>query len=197
MFPPHTVSPAVLAARLQTLIPEYLPGLDTGAFEPTDRRRCWNKTISKSLELVAREDLGLRGVVENSALTPQQEQLRLSWRRDGRTVFAMATAWGGRAEVQQGLDYLEELKSPDKLLVYSCTKWQDAVIDQIEGSLLEYPYHLKGERYLFFNLLGMQNRFELMTCEVDHDGLPYNREDVRLHPVSGSPFAWSTGSRAL
>ena len=36
-------------------IPEYLPGTDTGAAEPTDRRICWNKTLKALLSAIGKE----------------------------------------------------------------------------------------------------------------------------------------------
>jgi hypothetical protein len=37
MFPHHVVTPEAFAAKFVQLLPEYLPGMDTGAFEATDR----------------------------------------------------------------------------------------------------------------------------------------------------------------
>ena len=49
------IAPQALASRIATLIPEYLPGMDTGAAEATDRRICWNKTLKALLSAIAVE----------------------------------------------------------------------------------------------------------------------------------------------
>lgn len=192
MFPPHVLTPAAFALRFVELLPEYLPGLDTGAFEPTDRRRCWNKTLKAMLTVIGENDNGL-DVTEQNPMPPLlKDQSSLRWERDGAPLFAMTTGWGDRKELQVALESLESFKCPQKLFVYSCQKWQEAVLDQIRGTLLRYPYHLAGEQYLLMNLLGAENRFDLMVADLDRSGhYPYGHDTI-LRSVTGSPFRWRT-----
>lgn len=192
MFPQHVLTPVAFAGRFVQLLPEYLPGVDTGAFEPTDRRRCWNKTLRAILTVMGKDDNGLDVPVQDPALTHLKDQSSLLWQDDGASLFAMTTGWGDRKELENSLEWLESFKCPQKLFIYSCTKWQDAVLDQIRGILFRYPYHLEGEQYLFMNLLGAENRFHLLFADLKQNGRQSAAPDGILHPVSGSPFSWST-----
>jgi hypothetical protein len=191
MFAQHVLKPAVFAQRFVELLPEYLPGVDTGAFEATDRRRCWNKTLSAVLTVIAKDDSGLKVSVENPMMTQLKDQSTFMWQRDGAPVFAMATGWGSRNELEISLEWLEAFKCPQKLFVYSCTKWQDAVLDQMRAALLRYPYHMEGEQYLFMNLVGAENRFHLYLADLDRSGPLSSMDNTALLLVPGSPFGWS------
>ena len=191
MFSQHVVTPAAFATRFVELLPEYLPGVDTGAFEPTDRRRCWNKTLNAVLTVIGKEDYGLDVSMENPTMIPLRDQTSLLWQRDRVALFAMTSAWGDRSEVERSLEWLEAFKCPQKLFVYSCSKWREAVLDQIRAALLRYPYHLAGEQYLFLNLVGAENRFDLLSADV-HQGGQLSKQDTLLRPVEGSPFSWRT-----
>ena len=190
MFTQHVVTPAVFASRFAELLPEYLPGVDTGAFEPTDRRRCWNKTLNGLLTVIGKEDNGLDVVVTNPAITALKDQSYVLWQREGVPVFAMVTGWGDRSELEISLQWLEAFKCPQKLLVYTCSKWQDAVLDQIRAALNRYPYHVEGEEYLFMNLLGAESRFHLFAADFDRSGRQPSGRDGLVKPVNGSPFSW-------
>ncbi len=192
MFSQHVVTPGAFATRFVQLLPEYLPGVDTGAFEPTDRRRCWNKTLKAVLTVIGKEDNGLTVAAQNPTVTMLKDQSSVLWQRDGASVFAMTTGWGDRNELETCLQWLEAFKCPQKLFVYSCTKWQDAVLDQILSVLLHYPYHMEGEQYLFMNLLGAENRFHLLSADLDRNGPQSSAHDSILQPVPGSPFSWRT-----
>jgi len=190
MFSEHVLTPTAFALRFVELLPEYLPGLDTGAFEPTDIRRCWNKTLKTVLTVIGNEDNGLRVAVQNPMMTLLKDQSSLTWQRDGVPVFAMATGWGNRSELEMSLEWLEAFKCPQKLFVYSCTKWQEAVLDQIRAALFRYPYHMEGEQYLFMNLVGAENRFHLLEADIDRSGRRTSLDKSVLRPVAGSPFSW-------
>jgi hypothetical protein len=192
MFPQHVVTPATFARRFVELLPEYLPGVDTGAFEATDRRRCWNKTLKAVLTVIGEDDNGLNVAVHNPMMTLLKDQSSLLWQHDGTPVFAMTTGWGDRNELEMCLEWLEALKCPQKLFVYSCSKWQESVLDQIRAALLRYPYHIEGEQYLFMNLVGAENRFDLFVADLDRSGRQPSRQDTFLRPVTGSPFSWNT-----
>ena len=193
MFAPPVISPALLAERFVQLLPEYLPGVDTGAFAVTDRRRCWNKTLKAVLAVIAKEK---NAAVEigSAVQTPIGDQLALSWKRDGAVVFTVATGWGDRSEVERALEWLEALKSPQKLFVYACSKWQEAVREQIHAALLRYPYHLEGEQYLFMNLLGLESKMHLLVADMPRHGPLVSYQPHLLQPLPGSPFLWSTRS---
>jgi peptide-methionine (R)-S-oxide reductase len=186
MFSQHVLNPAAFARRFVELLPEYLPGVDTGAFEQTDRRRCWNKTLKAILTIIGKDENGLDVAVENQMMTQFKDQSTLLWQRNGAPLFAMTTGWGNRDELDRLLEWLEAFKCPQKLFVYSCAKWQDDVAGQIRAALLRYPYHIEGEQYLFMNLVGVENRFHLLFADVDRSG------HAVLQPVPGSPFSWST-----
>jgi hypothetical protein len=166
--------------------------VDTGAFEATDRRRCWNKTLRAVLTVMGKENRNLSVTGHNPFTGLQHEQSGLLWEREGSAVFAMTTGWGDRRELQSSLELLESFKCPEKLFIYSCSKWREAVHDQIEGTLLRYPYHIQGEQYIFMNLIGAENRFDLAVADVGQSGLQVPQNDRLLKPVPGSPFGWST-----
>lgn len=192
MFSKHVVTPAAFAARFAELLPEYLPGVDTGAFEPTDRRRCWNKTLKAVLTVIGKDDYGLEVEAQSPTMSLLKDQSSLFWRRGEALVFAMTTGWGDRSELETSLKWLEAFKCPQKLFVYTCNKWQDAVLDQIRGALLRYPYHIEGEEYLFMNLIGSENRFHLFAADLDRSGQQPARHETLLRNVAGSPFQWET-----
>ncbi len=189
MFTQHVVSPKPFAARFVELLPEYLPGLDTGAFEPTDRRRCWNKTLKAVLTVIGQDDLGLSVAVQSPAAT-LPSQFSLLWEREGTALFAMITGWGDRSELETALQWLEAFKCPQKLLVYTCNRWHEAVIDQIHAALLRYSYHIEGEQYLFMNLSATDKRLHLLSAEVERSGLHSPANGPLLQAVAGSPFSW-------
>jgi hypothetical protein len=192
MFSQHILTPDTFAHRFGDLLPEYLPGVDTGAFEPTDIRRCWNKTLKTMLTVIAREYDGLKVVAENPVMNVLKDQSSLLWLSEGGALFAMSTGWGDRRELEKSLEWLEAFKCPQKLFVYSCTRWQEAVLDQITAALLRYPYHIEGEQYLFMNLVGAENRFHLFVADLDRSGRLSSQDETLLRPVPGSPFSWST-----
>jgi hypothetical protein len=195
MFQQHVLVPSAFANRFVELLPEYLPGVDTGAFEPTDRRRCWNKTLKAVLTVIGKEDNGLNVAMQNPMMTLLKDQSSLLLERDGAALFAMTTGWGDRSDLEMSLEWLEAFKCPQKLFVYTCSKWQDAVLDQIRAALRRYPYHMQGEQYLFMNLLGAENRFHLLSADLDRSGRQPSTKDIVLRPVPGSPFSWRTKQR--
>ena len=177
MFPPHALAPRAFALRFVELLPEYLPGVDTAAFEPTDRRRCWNKTLKAVLTIIGKEDNSLHVAAQDPSMTLLKDQLCLLWQRENASLFAMTTGWGDRSELETSLAWLVAFKCPQKLFVYSCSKWQEAVLDQIRAALLRYPYHIEGEQYLFMNLLGTENRFHLLSAD------PISADTTRTGPA--------------
>jgi hypothetical protein len=191
MFSEHVLSPGAFAVRFAQLLPEYLPGVDTGAFEPTDIRRCWNKTLRAVLTVIGKEAGDINVTPQSPMITLLKDQSSLLWQRNGTPLLAMTTGWGDRKELEISLEWLEAFKCPQKLFVYSCSKWQEAVLDQIRGALIRYPYHMEGEQYLFLNLVGSENRFHLLLANIERDGRQASAGDTVLRPVPGSPFSWS------
>jgi hypothetical protein len=196
MFSQHVFTPTAFAARFVELLPEYLPGVDTGAFEPTDRRRCWNKSLKAVLTVIGKEDHGLTVPAQSPMMNLLKDQSSLLWQHDGTPLFAMTTGWGDRSELEMSLEWLEAFKCPQKLFVYSCSRWQEAVLDQIQAALLRYPYHMEGEQYLFMNLVGAENRFHFFSVDLEQSGRQASSHDTVLRPVPGSPFSWSIKHRA-
>lgn len=190
MFSQHVITPSAFATRFVELLPEYLPGMDTGAFEPTDRRRCWNKSLKSILTVMGEEDGALHVAVQSPVMTLLKDQSSLLWQRDGASLFAMATGWGNRSELETSLEWLEAFKCPQKLFVYSCSKWQDAVLEQINAAFVRYPYHVSGEQYLFMNLVAAENRFDLFSADLISSGPQSFDKEAFLRPVLGSPFRW-------
>ena len=196
MFADPIIPPGAFAERFAQLMPEYLPGVDTGAFAVTDRRRCWNKTLKSVLAVIAKERKA-ETQIDTPVQTSVGDQLALSWKREGAVVFSVATGWGDRAEVEQTLEWFEAMKSPQKLFVFTCSKWPEAVLEQIHAALLRYPYHIEGEQYLFMNLLGMENKLHLLTAVMPRNGPLASYQPDLLQPVPGSPFAWRVRQGAL
>ena len=185
----RVIAPDVLARRIAELIPEYLPGIDTGAAEPTDRRICWNKTLKALLTAIAAEHQ-LQVEFDPASHAPKDEQLDLQWRRGDGAVLAASTGWGDRDSLEKRLQRFEGLKAGQKLFIYTCGRWQDAVLEQINAALLRYPFHVEGEQYLFMNLLGAESKLHFHVTEITKNGpLEKYRPDL-VRVVSGSPFAW-------
>jgi hypothetical protein len=196
MFADHVVTTERFAVRFAELLPEFLPGVDTGAFEATDRRRCWNKSLNGVLTVIGNELGSVVVAAQNPMVTQLKDQSSVVWQRDRASVFTMTTGWGSRNELEASLEWLEAFKCPQKLFVYSCTRWQEAVIDQIHAALFRYPYHLEGEQYLFMNLVGAESRFHLLTANVTRSGRVTSMDEIALRPVIGSPFRWRGGAAA-
>ena len=190
MFEQHVLTPGAFALRFADLLPEYLPGVDTGAFEQTDRRRCWNKTLKAVLGVIGNEAGGIHTMAQNPAMTLMKDQSSMLWERDGASIFAMTTGWGERSELEMCLEWLEAFKCPQKLFVYSCSRWQEAVLDQIRGALGRYAYHMEGEQYIFMNLVGAENQFHIQVANLEHSGRQKPGDNL-LQAVPGSPFSWS------
>jgi hypothetical protein len=183
------IAPEALASRIAELIPAYLPGMDTGAAEETDRRICWNKTLKALLTAIAAEH-SVQVEIDLSSRTHQDEQLDLYWKRGDGIVLAATTGWGDRSSLERRLQRLETLKAIQKLFIYTCSRWKDAVLEQINAALLRYPFHVQGEQYIFVNLLGVESSMHVHTVEITSYGplKSYSPDLLRLAP--GSPFAW-------
>jgi hypothetical protein len=190
MFDGHRIiTPEVFARRMVELLPAYQPGMDTGSADPTDRRACWNKSLASVLTVMGREvSTGI--VVETDTGNAPGKQLTMHWKQGDGIVFAAATGWGDRSDVEGRFVRLETLKAPQKLFVYTCSKWQEAVLEQISAVLLRYPHHLGGEQYLIANLLGAEQKVHVYLAEFRQDGPQGRYRPDTLRPITGSPFSW-------
>src|ERR1700730_10099087 len=112
MFSQHVLTPTAFALRFVELLPEYLPGVDTGAFEPTDIRRCWNKTLRAVLTVIGKEAGDINVAAQSPMMTLFTDQSSLLWQRNGTSLLAMATGWGDRNELEMSLEWLEAFKCP-------------------------------------------------------------------------------------
>jgi hypothetical protein len=185
----RVITPEGLASRIAELIPEYLPGMDTGAAEATDRRICWNKTLKALLTAVGAEH-SIEVEVDGSTRAPHDEQLDLYWKRGDGILLAASTGWGDRNSLERRLQRFEALKAVQKLFIYTCSRWQEAVLEQINAALLRYPFHVEGEQYIFVNLLGAESSLVVHAAELSQYGpLKSYRPDL-LRAVPGSPFLW-------
>lgn len=185
----RVIAPEALASRMAELIPEYLPGMDTGAAEPTDRRICWNKTLKAVLSAIGTEH-SMEVEVDTSPHAPQNDQLDLYWKRGDGIVLAASTGWGDRNSLERRLQRLEGLKAIQKVFIFSCARWQEAVLEQINAALLRYPFHIGGEQYLFANLLGAESKIQVHVAEIEADGRMKSYQPHLLRQLSGSPLLW-------
>ena len=189
LFDHRAIAPDALAKRMAELIPEYLPGMDTGAAEATDRRICWNKTLKALLGAVGKERR-LEVDVDAAGHLPRDEQLDLYWKQGDAIALAASTGWGDRDSLERRLQRFEGLKAGQKVFIYTCARWQEAVLEQINAALLRYPFHVEGEQYVFINLLGAETKMHVNVAEMKQSGpLQKYRADL-LQPLSGSPFGW-------
>src|SRR5581483_7955494 len=118
---------------------------------------------------------------------PAIDTLLEAWRRShGRISFRL----GDRQELERRFQRLETIKAPQKVIIYSCVKWQEAVLEQLQAALLRYPHHITGEQYLALNVLGTEKRLAAHCITIPRDGI-LNQSDLGLmRPLAGSPFKW-------
>jgi len=183
-----------LTREIVRLLPEYLPGVSTGSAALTEGRSCWIKAWKALLTAMGRErsmDIALYEEGD-SALA---RQLTLYWKRGDGIMAAFLSGWGDREELDRRFQTLETIKAPQKVIIYSCAKWQDAVLEQLAAALLRYPHHIEGENYLALNLLGSEQRVAAHAIVIARGGNLHTEDLSRLHPLTGSPFRW--GDRRL
>lgn len=177
-----------LVCEIARLLPEYAPGIDTGAAAYTDSRTCWTRTMRCVLQVIARS----RGIEMREPLAGEpdsEHQLKALWYEGDGLLLAVRSGWGERADLERSFGNLLLLKSPQKVLVYTCMKWQEAVMDQLTAALLRYPHHIEGEQYIAVNLLPQQSKVQGMICEMTHSG-SIGLAEATFRPIPGSPFCW-------
>ncbi|HYO80480.1 MAG TPA: hypothetical protein VES20_03695 [Bryobacteraceae bacterium] len=174
-----------LAANIAGLLPDYVPGLSTGAAEMTDLRTCWTKTARKTMEALARSS-GAEPVSDDVNPFSTERQLNMFWRRGNEPVLAASSGWGDRDQVDRSIQRLLMLKMPQKVVFYSCKQWQDQVLDQLNYALREYRHHIPGEQYIGLNVIGVERRVVATLAEVTAEG-----SAPIFRPMPDSPFVWS------
>ena len=183
-----------LTREIARLLPEYLPGVSTGSAALTEGRSCWIHAWKALLTAVGRErsmEIALREEGD-SALA---RQLTLYWKRGDGIMAAFLSAWGDRQELERRFQVLETIKAPQKTIIYSCAKWQDAVLEQLGAALLRYPHHIEGEQYLALNLLGSEQKMAAHSIVIARNGNLNPGDLERLLPLPGSPYPWGDRRR--
>jgi hypothetical protein len=187
-FTHRALSPEDLAGEIARLLPEYVPGIETGVAEYTDKRACWTKTLRSIFEVIARSR-GIAADDHGAGDFSSDRQVKVFWHDGDALLLAALSGWGERSDLERSFGRLMLLKSPQKVIVYTCLKWQEAVIDQLTAALMRYPHHIEGEQYIAVNLLAAQGKVFAMVCTVPHSGR-LDLEEATFHPVRGSPFVW-------
>jgi hypothetical protein len=187
-FDKPAVSLESITRDVVRLMPEYLPGVATGTAANTEGRSCWLKTWKNLLTALGRQH-GFEVVLKEEGLSALEKQLSLFWKRGDAILVAFISGWGDRQDMEQRFQLLETLKAHQKVILYSCLRWQEAVIEQFEATLLRYPYHIEGEEYLFLNVMAPDHRIGAHTLTISRSGT-LTMNDVRLQLAKGSPFPW-------
>lgn len=172
-----------LVLEIVRLLPEYLPGLETGSAASTEGRTCWIRSWKGLLTALGRER-GFQVPVHEEGDSALTRQLTMYWKRGDAIMLAAHTGFGSRDDMERRFQQLETIKASHKLILYSCLKWQQAVIEQLDAALLRYPHHIEGEQYLAVNLMASQQQVSVHWFTVKGNG-PF-----AFTEFSGSPFSW-------
>jgi len=183
------ISMELLVREIVRLLPEYLPGVETGTAASTEGRTCWIKSWKALLTVLGRER-GFHVVLQEEGDSALQRQLTILWKTGDAVTFAAYSGFGDRQDLERRFQLLETLKAPYKLILYSCLKWQDAVLEQFEAALLRYPHHIEGEQYLALNLMGASQCLGAHLIQMPKSGALELREAKQLNQLPGSPFYW-------
>jgi hypothetical protein len=183
-----------LTREIVRLLPEYLPGVSTGSAALTEGRSCWIQAWKALLTALGRER-SMNLALHEEGDSALARQLTLYWKRGDGIMAAFLSGWGDRQELERRFQVLETIKAPQKAIIYSCMKWQDAVLEQLGAALLRYPHHIQGEQYLALNLLGNEQKLAAHSIVITHDGNLDKRDLERLLPLPGSPYLWGDRHR--
>jgi hypothetical protein len=187
-FTHRSLRPEDLVREIAQLLPEYVPGIETGVAEYTDKRSCWTKTLRAVFQVIARSR-GIEALEPESGEVAIDRQLKVFWREGDALLLAAFSGWGERSDLERSFGRLMLLKSPQKVLVYTCLKWQEAVLEQLTAALMRYPHHIEGEQYIAINMLAAEGKVYGMVCDVPHGGR-LNLQEANFLPVQSSPFSW-------
>jgi hypothetical protein len=189
IFSKPLVSLPDLSHDIVSLLPEYLPGVATGPAAPTEGRSCWIRAWKALLTTIGRR-YGAAVESQEDGGSSLEKQLTLYWKQGDGIAAAFLSGFGDREELEHRFQRLESIKAPQKAVLFSCSRWQDAVMEQLGAALLRYPHHIEGEQYLTLNLLGNEQRLAVYEFTVPRNG-PLDPHDLqRLAPLPGSPFRW-------
>jgi hypothetical protein len=183
-----------LTREIVRLLPEYLPGVSTGSAALTEGRSCWIQAWKALLTALGRER-SMNFALHEEGDSALARQLTFYWKRGDGIMAAFLSGWGDRQELERRFQVLETIKAPQKAIIYSCMKWQDAVLEQLGAALLRYPHHIQGEQYLALNLLGNEQKLAAHSIVITHDGNLDKRDLERLLPLPGSPYPWGDRHR--
>jgi hypothetical protein len=183
-----------LTREIAGLLPEYLPGVSTGSAALTEGRSCWINAW-KALLTAAGHERNMKIALHEEGDSALARQLTLFWKHGDGVMGAFLSGWGDRQELERRFQSLEIIKSPLKTIIYSCVKWQDAVLEQLGAALLRYPHHIEGEQYLALNLLGSEQKMAAHAIVIPRDGNLDAGDLERLQALPGSPFAWGNRQR--
>ncbi len=185
----HLVPLPELVREIVRLLPEYLPGVSTGSAAITEGRSCWIQAWKGLLTAFGRQ-YAMEISLHEEGDSGIARQLTLYWKRGDGLMAAFLSGWGDRQELERRFQRLETIKAPQKVIIYSCVKWQEAVLEQLQAALLRYPHHITGEQYLALNVLGTEKRLAAHCITIPRDGI-LNQSDLGLmRPLAGSPFKW-------
>jgi hypothetical protein len=185
---PHLSLPD-LALEFARVLPEYQPGVSTGTAAITEARTGWIHSWKDLLTAFGRER-HFEVVVHQEGDCGLARQLTLFWKQGDAIVAAFLSGWGDREELEARFQKLEVLKAPYKIALYSCSKWQDAVLEQLQAALLRYPHHIAGEQYLLLNVLGAEHKLAAHWITMPRDGSITVSDLERLRPLAGFPMKW-------
>ena len=178
-----------LTREIARLLPEYLPGVSTGSAALTEGRSCWIQAWKALLTALGRER-SMNIALHEEGDSALARQLTLYWKHGDGIMAAFLSGWGDRQELERRFQVLETIKAPQKAIIYSCMKWQDAVLEQLGAALLRYPHHIQGEQYLALNFLGSEQKLAAHSIVIARDGNLDKRDLERLLPLPGSPYPW-------
>ena len=187
MFPSEPLLSDSELARLFTVrLGEHLPGTDTGDPEITDKRTSWNKACLAAVDSLARSLEFRMTSSPVSEFCPERQMDAILYKNDA-PVLVIGSAWSDRAELDRSFHRLLLMKAPQKMLIYSCKKSQQDVLDQLSHAVACFPYHLGGEEYVAVNIAGAEQRSLATSLHVTQDG-PIPPSGAHFHEVKGSPF---------
>lgn len=171
------------------LLPDYLPGKETGPATVTDLRSCWIKSAKGTLEALAHR-YDIRSQIDIAHDAEGRKQIKAQWTKGDGLKLAVLSGWGSRDDLENSFQQLERIKAPQKIIIYSCARWHEAVLDQLSAALLRYPHHIEGEWYISVNLLGNESKVVSHAVQIRRSG-ELTLPEVLLLPVAGSPFSWA------
>jgi len=189
IFESPLIPVAGLVSDIVRLLPGYLPGVETGAAASTEGRSCWIKSWKALLTVLGRER-GLEVVIHVEGDSALQRQLSLLWKSGDAIMLGVFSGWGDRSDLERRFQQLETVKAPQKLFLYSCLKWQEAVIEQLKAALLRYPHHIEGEQYVALNLMGPAQLLGAHLFTIPRSGSLKSADLDGFAHVPGSPFGY-------